>query len=195
MRAVAPDASRPEQSPRITIRWVLGAPRLTTSGCRRRRAQARELAHVLATDPRRPRRFAPEQGTGPDCASRSLRVQAPCVSCDARGSAPRLCVKNKIMKKYHVMLEGKNFLLNHEGKLQKHGFFTTRYVEANNPEEAELKAVDLIKTDSKLTESVKNDRADEPMIYLEELFEIESFEGENIPGTGYSFFLEDEPEK
>jgi len=35
-------------------------------------------------------RLAPEQGAGPDCASRSLRVQAPCISCDARGSAPRL---------------------------------------------------------------------------------------------------------
>jgi hypothetical protein len=48
-----PDTARPRQSPRIAIRWVLGAPRLTTSGCSRLRAQASELAHVLATDPRR----------------------------------------------------------------------------------------------------------------------------------------------
>jgi len=70
--------------------------------------------------------------------------------------------------------------------------YKTRYVEANNPEEAELKAVELIKTDSKLTESVKNDHSDAPMIYLEELFGLESFEGVNILGTGYTFYLEDE---
>jgi hypothetical protein len=38
---------------RIAIRHPLGAPRLTTSGSSRLRAQASELAHVLATDPRR----------------------------------------------------------------------------------------------------------------------------------------------
>jgi hypothetical protein len=42
-----------QQSPRITIRWVLGAPRLTTSGCSRLRVQTSKLAHVLAADPRR----------------------------------------------------------------------------------------------------------------------------------------------
>ena len=92
------------------------------------------------------------------------------------------------------MLQGKNFLLNFDGKSQKHGFYTTRYVEANDPEEAELKAVDLIKMDSKLTESVQNDHSDVPMIYLDELIELECFEGENITGTGYSFYIEDESE-
>jgi hypothetical protein len=37
----------------MTIRGLLGALRLTTSGCSRLRAQANELAYVLATDPRR----------------------------------------------------------------------------------------------------------------------------------------------
>jgi hypothetical protein len=46
-------AALPRQSPRIAIRRTLGAPRLTTSGCSRLRAQASELAYVLATDPRR----------------------------------------------------------------------------------------------------------------------------------------------
>jgi hypothetical protein len=50
---VVEDAARPRQSPRIAIRRLLGASRLTTSGCSRLRAQASELAHVLTTDPRR----------------------------------------------------------------------------------------------------------------------------------------------
>ena len=97
------------------------------------------------------------------------------------------------MKKYQVILEGKNFQLDHEGKIVKHGFFTTRYVEANNPEEAELTAVTLIKEDTSLTESVRNDRSSEPMIYLNELCEIESFEDANVPGTGYSFYIDKKP--
>ena len=96
------------------------------------------------------------------------------------------------MKKYRALLEGKNFLLSHEGKLQKHGFFTTRYVEAGNPEEAELNAVDLIKGDTTLIASVKNEHSDIPMIYLEELYEIESFDDKKVPGAGYTFYIEDE---
>jgi hypothetical protein len=49
---------RRRESRRIAIRRLLGASRLTTSGCSRLRAQASELTHVLATDPRR---FAPLQ--------------------------------------------------------------------------------------------------------------------------------------
>jgi len=40
------------------------------------------------------------------------------------------------MIKYQVMLEGKNFLLNMEGSIKKYGFYTTRYLEANDPEDA-----------------------------------------------------------
>jgi len=35
-----------QQSPRITIRWVLGAPRLTTSGCSRRSRRQTSLPPV-----------------------------------------------------------------------------------------------------------------------------------------------------
>ncbi len=97
------------------------------------------------------------------------------------------------MKKYQVKLEGKNFLLEQEGKIVKHSFFTTRYVEANNPKEAELSAVALIKNDTALTESVRNNHSLEPMIYLEGLSEIESFEDINVPGAGYSFYTDNKP--
>ena len=95
------------------------------------------------------------------------------------------------MNKYQALLEGKNFLIESEGKLQKHGFYTTRYIEAKNPEEAELKAVETIKNDRELIDAVKNERSNPPMIYLEELYELESFEGLNSPETGYSFYIDD----
>ena len=94
------------------------------------------------------------------------------------------------MKKYSVMLEGRNFLLDIEGSVKKYGFFTTRYVEAENPEQAEIKAVQLIKEDRSLKMAAKNEGL-KPMIYLDSITELMSFEGVRLPGTGYSFFPDD----
>ena len=95
------------------------------------------------------------------------------------------------MKKYQLFLNGRNFLINMEGKPQRHGFYTTRWVEAENPDDAELKAVENIKADSELKKCVLNDKDDPPMIYLEEIYELDSFNGVNPPGKGFSFYLED----
>jgi hypothetical protein len=95
-----------------------------------------------------------------------------------------------MMKKYRVMLEGRNFLLDMEGSVEKYGFFTTRYVEAENPEQAEIKAVQLIREDQSLKVAAKNEGS-KPLIYLDSIVELESFEGVRLPGTGYSFFPDD----
>jgi hypothetical protein len=41
------------------------------------------------------------------------------------------------MKRFKVKLHGKNFLLNYDGELKKFGFFATKFVKAENPQEAE----------------------------------------------------------
>jgi ribosomal protein S27AE len=92
-----------------------------------------------------------------------------------------------MMKKYRVMLEGRNFLLDIEGSVKKYGFFTTRYVEAEDFQQAEMKAMQLIREDQVLKTATKNESS-KPMIYLESITELESFEGLHLPGTGYSFF-------
>lgn len=92
------------------------------------------------------------------------------------------------------MLEGKNFILELEGTIRKYGFYTTRFVEAENPEKAELYAVQLIKEDEKIRKNVKNPKSDPPMLFLEKLEEVSSFEGVKLPGTGYTFFPDDETE-
>jgi hypothetical protein len=74
------------------------------------------------------------------------------------------------MKKYKVMLEGRNFLINYEGKIEKLGFLTTRFVEADDPKDAELKAVQLIKEDERLLAAVQNkNKENSPMIYLDSI--------------------------
>lgn len=88
------------------------------------------------------------------------------------------------------MLEGRNFLLDIEGSVRKYGFFTTRYVEAENPEQAEMKAVQLIREDQSLKTAAKNEGS-KPMIYLDSITELESFEGVRLPGTGYALFPDD----
>ncbi len=77
-----------------------------------------------------------------------------------------------------------------DGQPKRMGFYTTRFVEADTPEEAESQAVQLVREDSKLREAVHNEKSDPPMIYLEEIGILESFEGINLPGTGYTFYEE-----
>lgn len=89
------------------------------------------------------------------------------------------------MKKYKVLMEGRNFLLLMDGKEQRVGFYTTRWVEAANPEEAELKAAAAIKADPRLKSSVKNPKNDPPMLHLTEMSEVEAIER---PGAGFTFY-------
>lgn len=95
------------------------------------------------------------------------------------------------MNKYRVILEGRNFLLDANGEIQKYGFYATRYVEASTPDEAERNAVQTIRGDSLLTDSVMNENADPPMIYLDSLDVLSSFDGVNAPGNGYSFYMDE----
>ncbi len=80
-----------------------------------------------------------------------------------------------------------------DGELLKFGFSTIRYVEAANPEEAELKAVEIVKKDESLISALKNDDDDSPMVYLDKLYEVENFGSEMVPGEGYTFYPEEKP--
>ncbi|MCA1592796.1 MAG: hypothetical protein LC754_09135 [Acidobacteria bacterium] len=96
------------------------------------------------------------------------------------------------MSKYRVLINGENFLLNFDRQLQKLGFYVTRVVDARNPEEAELAAVNLVREDSRLKDNVLNERDDPPMLYADEIEEIEESEGEENVDTGFSWFTDGE---
>lgn len=93
------------------------------------------------------------------------------------------------MAYYQVMLEGKNFPLEMDGVGEIMGFVTTRWVNAANAEEAELKAVDLVKNDSSLIGAVRDREGFAPMIYLVELATVSwlTFRRRQ-PGGGYTFY-------
>lgn len=89
------------------------------------------------------------------------------------------------MPYYKVLLDAQNFLVSLDEKEELMGFFTTKWVEAANEEEAELKAVDLIKNDKELVDIVLNKKRGleiAPMIYLEEISEISQNEMQDIKG-------------
>ena len=88
--------------------------------------------------------------------------------------------------KYGVRLEGKNFVLKTEDGIENLGFVTTRFVKASTPEEAETRAVELIKTDDSLISALVEEREFEPMIYLVEYWK-ESW-WKKLGGGGYTFY-------
>ena len=92
---------------------------------------------------------------------------------------------------FRTLIRGKHFLIESEGRVRPHGFYTTRFVEANGPEAAEFAAVDLIRADQELRSAVRNDSTSPPRMFVEEIEEIEPLD---VPPTnsGYTFFEEDE---
>ncbi len=92
------------------------------------------------------------------------------------------------MPKYKVSLEGKNFQIDIDNAVQQCGFFTTRFVEANDLSLAEQEAMDLVREE--LNELVLNDRKNPPIMYIAQLDEIQSFGNNQVPGTGFTWFKE-----
>jgi hypothetical protein len=93
------------------------------------------------------------------------------------------------MKKFRVFMRGENFLLKEEGAVKRCGFYTTRFVEALDEDQAEQNAVELVRKEDQLRDAVWNDQSDPPMIFVQEIDEISTFEGQ---GAEYSFY-EDDP--
>lgn len=99
---------------------------------------------------------------------------------------------NSSKRKFKVFVRGENFLMNLNDSEERFGFNTTRYVEAINEEEAENLVIDMLREDSTLTVSILNAEDDSPMLYVEEITELDSFEGTGVPGGGFTFYEESE---
>lgn len=100
-----------------------------------------------------------------------------------------------VMKKYSVILRGEGFELIMEGQQGQFGFHTTRVVKAETEEEAEEKAVALVKVDKKLVACMKpgtdtdidTDIDNDPMIYRESITRVPCWR--RVGSNGYSFWL------
>lgn len=88
--------------------------------------------------------------------------------------------------KYGVMLRGENFEVKSEAGVENLGFFTTRFVKARTPKEAELVAIEIVRTDKSLLESLFSESKLESKIYLEKVWSERWWK--RIGGGGYTFF-------
>jgi hypothetical protein len=101
---------------------------------------------------------------------------------------------------FRVRVHGRNFHLAWEDKparvtTRRTGFYTTVFVRARNPEEAELRAIAVLRRDQKLRASVRNPKADPPRMFVDEIAELASFQGCNLPRTGFAFYSERGPRR
>lgn len=94
------------------------------------------------------------------------------------------------MNKYNVTVEGSNFLINIEKIDQKYGFFTTRFINAENSLSAEKKALDYIRNE--LKDIVLNEQSDPPMMFLDKIEKAETFGDQKTPGSGFTWFKDED---
>jgi hypothetical protein len=94
------------------------------------------------------------------------------------------------MEAYRCFVRGENFRLEIDGERALHGFYTSRWVEADSPNEAEVAVVALLKQDPILQKPDWHDGSGpQAKVYVEEIEEAEdAWRGSN---QGFSFFIEE----
>jgi len=94
------------------------------------------------------------------------------------------------MQKYRVIVHGKNLWSNVDGVKQRFGFYTNVFVEAFTPVDAESRAIELIRGDVCLMEMRANAEDDPLSLSADEIREVQSFDGAQLPRTGLSLYPE-----
>jgi hypothetical protein len=96
------------------------------------------------------------------------------------------------MKQYKVFIHGTNFLVKFSGQPKKVGFYTTRFVRAANAEAAVDIAVQMLRDQESLRESVLNKPSDRPQLHVEKMFEADLAGDEPEPRqVGLVWYAED----
>jgi len=90
------------------------------------------------------------------------------------------------MPLYRCFIRGDNFPGKLAGQKKAVGFYTTRFVEADSPEQAELLAVELLRNDPDLEVAPKY-RTPEARVIFEDIDEVPA-ETKRVPNKGFTFF-------
>ncbi len=95
------------------------------------------------------------------------------------------------MKKYRLIINGQNFLINIDGKEHKLGFYQTIFVEDQDTGSAESLAVEKIRSDNDLKNVTLNANDDPPMIYVDKISEVDEISEDDLKlESGRSFYPE-----
>jgi hypothetical protein len=101
------------------------------------------------------------------------------------------------MPKYRAFVHGVNFHmhLSDAKEVERLGFYTNVFVEAESVAAAELVAVDVLRDDPDLRQGVLNPRDDPPRLFVEEIKEIADWPADTArPRTGLALYDESQPE-
>lgn len=92
------------------------------------------------------------------------------------------------MKKYKILIEGRNCLIVLDAEVKRCGFYCTRFIEAEDTHAAGQVAIELIREE--LKGIICNDLSSPPLMRVDEIQEVASF-GDNLtPGKGFTWYLE-----
>jgi len=115
------------------------------------------------------------------------------------------------MKRWRVLINGTNFRMPFElpksrrkgfsrviscdkrrgtPKVKRMGFYTFVFVTACSPQQAELRAVRVLRRDKGLRAAILNADHDPPRLFADEIHELASFIGCRRPRTGLAFYAE-----
>jgi len=90
------------------------------------------------------------------------------------------------MPLFRCFIRGDNFPGKLIGQEEPIGFYTTRFVEAESPEKAEILAVDLLRNDPDLDMPPEH-RTENSKVYFEEIDEVPAGTARK-PNKGFTFF-------
>ena len=101
--------------------------------------------------------------------------------------------KRELMRRFKVKLHGENLLLNLDGEFKKFGFYATKFIKAENPQEAEKIAAILIHQNPNLKNTVLNEDTYRLKFNIEEIEEVNFLKFfAKKSKTNFSFYPEDE---
>ena len=92
------------------------------------------------------------------------------------------------MQKYLVTVHGENLLAKVEGVQQKFGFVTNVSIEGFTQPDAEARAIELVREDNEIRDMALNTKDDPFTLSTVEAIEIETFDVDETPRTGFAFY-------
>jgi hypothetical protein len=92
-----------------------------------------------------------------------------------------------VMQKYQAFLNGTNFWLKDSGKIKSFGYYQTIYVEAEDTEEAEDKAIDI--SIMGLREKIQNPDSEPLVVQVSKVIPVQQFPEGEI-NEGRTFYIE-----
>jgi len=123
------------------------------------------------------------------CVSSEAAAPVPAAPQPAPTAVQPAAVRDEV-KKFIVVIEGRNLILRSGGKPARFGFSATRDVEARSAKEAELRAMQSVREDEELNRALLNPPTDPPRIDVTQSVEVQSFETYRRPRQHYIFYVD-----